>query len=259
MSALSQSPTGVAHCQAKSLFRQTPHDVEFVIRAHTRDVGHPIRQCKERRNRGDIPNIVIAKPVVGDGTEIRFRNAVRLVAHLHREVEHGSVARRDIRLAVVDGDLVCYLRVLRPNAQRGLNLLKYKKIFSEIAQNTNKNTNIVEGKFGPCQGLAMKKPDTDDGMLEVYEAGFKEGRRISLFDAIYHCCRHGLALPDWAAKAFTDGYKKIRDFEAASLDDAFGNARAATAPCRVFWKKPANPFVVRISTIVVSANLESTF
>jgi hypothetical protein len=105
----------------------------------------------------------------------------------------------------------------------------------------------------------MKKPDTDDGMLEVYEAGFKEGRRISLFDAIYHCCRHGLALPDWAAKAFTDGYKKIRDFEAASLDDAFGNARAATAPCRVFWKKPANPFVVRISTIVVSANLESTF
>ena len=37
------------------------------------------------------------------------------------------------------------------------------------------------------------------------------------------------------------------------------NARAATVPCPAFWKKPANPFAVRISTIVVSANLESTF
>ncbi len=38
-------------------------------------------------------------------------------AHLHREVEHGALARRDIGLAVVDGDLVGDLRILRPDAQ----------------------------------------------------------------------------------------------------------------------------------------------
>lgn len=59
-------------------------------------------------------------------------------------------------------------------------------------------------------------------MLEAYEASFKEGKRISLFAAINHCAAHGLNLPEWAAEAFISGYKKIRNFEAASLDDAFG-------------------------------------
>ena len=110
MSAFSQSPNCVGYCRAGSLFRQTPHDVEFVIRAHAGDIGHPVGQCEERRDRRDIPDIVIAKSVAGDGAEIRFRDAVRLRADLHREVEHGSLARRDIRLAIVDGDLVRYLR-----------------------------------------------------------------------------------------------------------------------------------------------------
>ncbi|MGY4596343.1 hypothetical protein ACVWXL_004089 [Bradyrhizobium sp. GM22.5] len=78
--------------------------------------------------------------------------------------------------------------------------------------------------FALLQGSAMpKKSHHDDGlMLEVYEAAFKRGDRLSLFRAIDHCARHGLALPGWAAKAFRDGYRKIRDFKAASLDDAFG-------------------------------------
>ena len=38
-------------------------------------------------------------------------------AHLHREVEHRPLARRDIGLAVVDGDLVRDQRVLGPDAQ----------------------------------------------------------------------------------------------------------------------------------------------
>src|ERR1700737_3708954 len=98
--------------RADTLFRQTPHHVEFVVRAHGGDVGHPVRQCEERRDRRDIPNVVVAETVAGDLGEIRFRNPVRLGAHLHCEVEHGSLAWRDIRLAVVDGDLVRYLRVL---------------------------------------------------------------------------------------------------------------------------------------------------
>jgi hypothetical protein len=56
--------------------------------------------------------------------------------------------------------------------------------------------------------------------------------------------------PRWATFALIENEK---------FDGEIWDARAATAPCRVFWKKPANPFAVRISTIVVSANLESTF
>ena len=40
-------------------------------------------------------------------------------AHLHGEIEHRSLPRRDIRLAVVDGDLVGDLRVLGTDAQDG--------------------------------------------------------------------------------------------------------------------------------------------
>ena len=43
--------------------------------------------------------------------------SLRLAAHLHGEVEHGALPRRDVRLAVVDGDLVGDLRVLGPDAQ----------------------------------------------------------------------------------------------------------------------------------------------
>ena len=42
---------------------------------------------------------------------------LRLDAHLHGEVEHRALPRRDIRLAVIDGDLVGDLRVLGPNSQ----------------------------------------------------------------------------------------------------------------------------------------------
>ncbi len=42
------------------------------------------------------------KPWLATAAKSAFRNLVRLGAHLHREVEHGALARRDIRLAIVD-------------------------------------------------------------------------------------------------------------------------------------------------------------
>ncbi|MBR1149351.1 hypothetical protein [Bradyrhizobium sp. JYMT SZCCT0428] len=68
----------------------------------------------------------------------------------------------------------------------------------------------------------MSDHDEAGLMLDAYEASFKEGKRISLFAAINHCAVHGLKLPQWAARAFITGYKRIRSFDAASLDDAFG-------------------------------------
>ena len=34
------------------------------------DVGHPVRQREERRDRGDVPDVVVAEAVAGDVGEI---------------------------------------------------------------------------------------------------------------------------------------------------------------------------------------------
>src|SRR5580700_1164297 len=51
----------------------------------------------ERRDRGDIPDVVVAETVARDFSEITFRNPVRFGAHFHGEVEHGALARRTPR------------------------------------------------------------------------------------------------------------------------------------------------------------------
>jgi len=42
---------------------------------------------------------------------------LRLLANLHGEVEHGVLARRDIRLSIVDGNLIGDVWILGPNSQ----------------------------------------------------------------------------------------------------------------------------------------------
>lgn len=46
-------------------------------------------------------------------------DGVRCGANLHRKVEHGALARRDVGLAVIDGHLVGHQRILLVNAQDG--------------------------------------------------------------------------------------------------------------------------------------------
>ena len=52
--------------EAGGLLRQPSHHVEFVVRAHRGDVGHPVRQREERGDRGDIPDVVVGKTVAGE-------------------------------------------------------------------------------------------------------------------------------------------------------------------------------------------------
>ena len=59
----------------------------------------------------------VAEAVRGYRGKIGFRNTVRLDADLHGKIEHRALPRRDIGLAVVDGDLVGDLWVLGPDAQ----------------------------------------------------------------------------------------------------------------------------------------------
>ena len=57
------------------------------------------------------------KPWLATAAKSASEILLRLGAHLHREVEHGALARRDVGLAVVDGDLVGDQRVLGADAQ----------------------------------------------------------------------------------------------------------------------------------------------
>jgi hypothetical protein len=50
-------------------------------------------------------------------TSAKSASETRCASHVHCEVEHGALAPRDIRLAVVDGGLVGDLRILCPDSQ----------------------------------------------------------------------------------------------------------------------------------------------
>src|ERR1700686_3978741 len=69
--------------RSNDLFRYAPHHIKFVVRPHGGDVRHPVRQREERRNRGNIPNVVVAETVAGDLGKLRFRNPGRPGAPFH--------------------------------------------------------------------------------------------------------------------------------------------------------------------------------
>src|SRR3954451_11740050 len=91
---------------ASALLRQTSHHVEFAVRAHPGNIGHPVRQREECGNRRDIPDVVVAETVARNVGKVLLGYLLGCPAHLHGEIEHRPLPRRDIRLAIVDGDLI---------------------------------------------------------------------------------------------------------------------------------------------------------
>ena len=75
--------------------RQPAHQIELVVWAHRRDVGHAVRQREERRDRRDVPGVVIGKAVFGKRREVALGNLLGLAAHLHREIEQPDQDRKD--------------------------------------------------------------------------------------------------------------------------------------------------------------------
>lgn len=74
-------------------------------------------------------------------------------------------------------------------------------------------------------GMEEFKQYTQEAALEFLpdlEAAFKAGDRFALFQAISECALHDLALPDWVATAFLEGYYSVINFRSGSWDDAFG-------------------------------------
>src|SRR4051812_32133511 len=94
-----------------ALLRQTSHHVEFGVRAHPSNIGHPVGQREESGNRRDIPDIVVTETVARNVGKVLLGYLLGCPAHLHGKIEHRSLPRRDIRLAIVDGELVGYLCV----------------------------------------------------------------------------------------------------------------------------------------------------
>src|SRR4051812_43341450 len=74
-----------------ALLRQTSHHVEFVVRAHRRHIGHPVRQRKECGNSRDIPDVVVCETLAANVGEILLGYFFSSPAHLHGEIQHRAL------------------------------------------------------------------------------------------------------------------------------------------------------------------------
>ena len=76
-------------------------------------------QAEEGGDGGDVPGVFVTEPVGVQGGEIGVVDFMRSQADLHRKVQHGALARRDVgRLAVIDGHLVGHVRLFLVDAQQ---------------------------------------------------------------------------------------------------------------------------------------------
>ncbi len=57
---------------------------------------------------------------------------------------------------------------------------------------------------------------------ETCEKEYLAGDSKALMKCIDFCCINKTFIPDWAAKAFHEGYTKVRNYEARGWDDVFG-------------------------------------
>lgn len=72
---------------------------------------------------------------------------------------------------------------------------------------------------------ASSESDVRDPLveLEAMRSSCKDAAgRSPVLAAIAHCCRHGLALPDWLQGAYLRGYEHVVGAHVATWDEAFG-------------------------------------
>jgi hypothetical protein len=97
----------------------TPPKIKNVVPPHPGHIRHAIGQAEERRHGADIPDVFVIEAVLVQSDEIGVIDGTGIESDLHGEIQHGFLARRDIGLAVVDGDLIGDQRILGANAQDG--------------------------------------------------------------------------------------------------------------------------------------------
>src|SRR5581483_5198949 len=90
---------------------------ELLVWSHRNEMRHSIGQCEERSDRSDVPDVLGTEAVRAQIIVVGLGNGFRRARELHREVEHRALPRRDVRLAMVHGDLIGDQYVLGVNAQ----------------------------------------------------------------------------------------------------------------------------------------------
>src|SRR5215467_7307016 len=96
-----------------------PHRVELRVRLHVREIRHAVRQIEEGGHRPDIPDVGVREAVATERLEVGLIDLCRALRHLDGEVEHGTLAWGQLRVAVVRADLVGEIGILAENAEGG--------------------------------------------------------------------------------------------------------------------------------------------
>src|SRR5580698_2316996 len=71
------------------------------VRTHVGRRGDTVRHVEEGGHGGDVTNVAVAKPGAAQGLAIVFLNQPRLGREFHCEIEHGPLALRQPRGAIV--------------------------------------------------------------------------------------------------------------------------------------------------------------
>ena len=81
-------------------------------------MGHTVREGEERRNRADVPDVLVTESVFAQSGAVRLVHFLGMQGDLYREVQHGALPRADVGLAVIDRYLVGDQRILGVDAQQ---------------------------------------------------------------------------------------------------------------------------------------------
>jgi len=108
-----------AGCQPKKLRESRLHvfglpseKVEFVVGAHGDEIGHAVRQRKKGRDRADVPDILVGEAMDPERLVVAVGELDRPQRNLERERQHRLLPVADVRLAIIDRDLVREHRIL---------------------------------------------------------------------------------------------------------------------------------------------------
>ena len=93
------------------------HRIELVVRPDGEGVGEPVGHREQGGDCGDVPGVFVRKAMTFQRSVILFLDVVRALGDLDGEVEHRLLPRRQVGLAMIDGDLVGDERILGADAQ----------------------------------------------------------------------------------------------------------------------------------------------
>src|SRR5579863_9343176 len=94
-----------------------PHRIKFIVRPDREGVGEPVGHREHRRDRRDVPGVVVREAVALQVVVVSVLDRLRALRDLDGEIEHRLLPWAEIGLAMIDRDLVSEEWILGPDAQ----------------------------------------------------------------------------------------------------------------------------------------------